>query len=94
MPVERLNRNDVPESLALLNAVLGDLKTAPPGYARQEWGADVDWELLADSQLSNSEKGVVHIAHGCAILERGGGGLPLELRTLVLAVVQSIIEVP
>jgi hypothetical protein len=34
----------------------------------------------------------VHIAHGCAILERHGGGLPLELRLKVRAAVESTTE--
>jgi hypothetical protein len=94
MPVEHLHRDDVPETLALLNTLLGDRGTAWPGYAPDESGADVDWDLLADSLPSNKERAVVHIAHGCAILERDGGGLPLELRSQVLAAVQTIIEVP
>jgi hypothetical protein len=94
MLVEHLHRDDVPETLALLNVLLGDRQTARPGYGPHESGADVDWEILADSDLSTNEMAVVHIAHGCAILERDGGGLPLEVRSQVLATVQTIIEVP
>jgi hypothetical protein len=94
MPIERLHRDEVPETLALLNVLLGDRRPACPGYAPDESGADVDWELLTDSLPSDNERAVVHIAHGCAILERDGGVLPLELRTQVLAAVQTIIEVP
>ena len=41
-------------------------------------------------RLSTTEKAVVHIAHGCAILERHGGGLPLELRLQVRAAVGDV----
>ena len=68
MATVHLHRDDVPDTLALLNA------------------------LLADGYLSTSEKAVVHIAHGCAILERHGGGLPVELRWQVRAAVESITE--
>ena len=94
MSIEHLQRDDVPETLALLNVLLGGRQTAPPGYAPHASGADVDWELLADSELSTNEVAVVHIAHGCAILERDTRGLPLQLRSQVLATVQTIIEVP
>jgi hypothetical protein len=94
MATEHLHRDDVPETLALLNVLLGHRQTLPAGYRPDESGADVDWDLLADSYLSTSDRAVVHIAHGCAILERHGGGLPLELRSQVLAAVQTIIEVP
>ncbi len=94
MTAVHLHQDDVPETLALLNVLLGQRDTLPAGYTPDESGADVDWDLLDDSYLSTSEKAVVHIAHGCAILERQGGGLPLELREQVLAAVQSIIEVP
>jgi len=43
----------------------------------------------AESWLSTTEKAVVRIAHGCAILERHGGGLPVELRWQVRATVES-----
>ena len=62
------------------------------GYTPDETGADVDWNELADGYLSTSEKAVVHIAHGCAILERRGGGLPVELRWQVQASVKSTTE--
>jgi hypothetical protein len=57
-------------------------------------GANVDWDLLVsgESWLSTTEKAVVRIAHGCAILERHGGGLPLELRWQVRATVTSTTE--
>ena len=92
MTTVHLHRDDVPDTLALLGALLGDRTHPPPGYTPDETGADVDWDLLADGYLSTSEKAVVHIAHGCAILERHGGGLPTELRWQVRAAVASTTE--
>jgi hypothetical protein len=92
--IEHLHRDDVPETLALLNVLLGNRATLPEGYTPDETGADVDWGLLADSYLSTSEKAVVDIAHGLAILERHGGKFGRELRDQILAAVQTIIEVP
>jgi hypothetical protein len=64
----------------------------PEGYILSTTGADVDWDLLLESWLSTTEMAVVHIAHGCAILVRHGGGLPLELRSAVRAAVESTTE--
>jgi hypothetical protein len=49
--------------------------------------------LLASSYLSTSEKAVLYIAHGLAILERRGGWFELRLRDQILAAVQTVIEV-
>jgi hypothetical protein len=49
MLIEYLHRDDVPETLALLKVLLGDRQTARPGYAPHESDADIDWEILADS---------------------------------------------
>ena len=87
-----LHRDDVPDTLALLNALLVDRTHPAPGYTPDETGADVDWDLVADGYLSTTEKAVVHIAHGCAIPERHGGGVPVELRWQVRAAVESITE--
>jgi hypothetical protein len=92
MATVHLHRDDVPDTLALLGALLGDRSTAVPGYTVDETGADVDWDVLLEGWLSTTEKAVVHIAHGCAILERHGGGLPLELRSQVRAAVESTTE--
>jgi hypothetical protein len=93
MSIERLHRDDVPETLALLRVLLGNRANLPDGYAPDASGADVDWDLLADSNLSTSEKAVVYIAHGLAILERRGGRFELHLRDQILAAVQTVIEV-
>ena len=92
MATVRLHRDDVPDTLALLGALLGDRSTEVPGYSLDETGADVDWDLLLEGWLSTTEKAVVHIAHGCAILERHEGGLPVELRWQVRAAVASSTE--
>jgi hypothetical protein len=92
MAMVHLHRNDVPDTLALPGALLGDRSTEVPGYSLDETGADVDWDLLLEGWLSTTEKAVVHIAHGCAILERRGGGLPVELRWQVQASVKSTTE--
>jgi hypothetical protein len=93
MSIEHLHRDDVPETLALLRVLLGSRATLAEGYTPDETGADVDWVRLADSNLSTSEKAVVHIAHGLAILERRGGRFELHLRDQILAAVQTVIEV-
>ena len=94
MATEHLNRDDVPETLALLNALLGGRDPLPAGYVPDQTGADLDWELLADSYLPRSEKAVAYIAHGLAILESHGGKFELGLRDQILAAVQTIVEVP
>ncbi len=92
MAAVHLHHDDVPDTLALLGALLGQRSKLPAGYILSTTGADVHWELLAESWLSTTEKAVVHIAHGCAILERHGGGLPSELRSQVRAAVDSTTE--
>ena len=92
MATVHLHHDDVPNTLALLGVLLGERSKLPEGYILSTTGADVDWELLAESWLSTTEKAAVHIAHGCAILERHGGGLPSELRSQVRAAVDSTTE--
>jgi hypothetical protein len=93
MSIEHLHRDDVPETLALLRVLVGNRATPSEGYAPDATGADIDWELLANGNLSTSEKAVVYIAHGLAILEQGGGRFELQLRDQILAAVQTVIEV-
>ena len=93
MATVHLHHDDVPDTLALLKALLVDDRSkVPPGYVLSTTGAEIDWDLLLESWLSTTEKAVVHIAHGCAILERHGGGLPCELRSQVRAAVDSTTE--
>jgi hypothetical protein len=58
MTMVHLHRDDVPDTLALLHALLGDRTHPTPGYTPDETGADVDWDLLGDGYLSISEKAV------------------------------------
>lgn len=92
MAAVHLHHDDVPDTFALLNALLGERSKLPQGYTPDETGANVAWDLLTESWLSNSEKAVVHIARGCAMLERHGGGLPTELRWQVRPTVESITK--
>ena len=48
MATVHLHRDDVPDTLALLGALLGDRSTEVPGYSLDETGADVDWDLLLE----------------------------------------------
>jgi hypothetical protein len=74
---EHLHADDVPLTLSVLRALVGHRADREQlGYRPDEWGADVDWDLLASGKLSTTEKATVHIARGCAIIERHGGGLP------------------
>jgi hypothetical protein len=93
MSIEHLHRDDVPETLALLRVLLGNRATPPEGYTPDVTGAEIDWEVLADSNLSTSEKAVVYIAHGLAILEQRGGRFDLHLRDQILAAVQTVVEI-
>ena len=56
MATVHLHRDDVPDTLALLNALVGDRTHPVPGYTPDETGAAVDWEELLASWLSTSEK--------------------------------------
>ena len=56
MATVHLHRDDVLETLALLNTLLAGRDRLPAGYTPDRTGADVDWELLADSCLSTSER--------------------------------------
>ena len=94
MSTVRLNRNAVPETLALLDTLLARRDPLPAGYTPDRTGANIDWELLANSSVSPNEKAVVYIARGLAILESHGGRFELRLRDQILAAVQTVVEVP
>lgn len=73
---EHLHSDDYPQTLVFLAGLL-DRPAPPAGYERTERGALVDWDQLTEmSWLSSTEIAAVHIAHGCAILERHGGAGP------------------
>lgn len=87
-----LHRDDYPNTLALLSALVGGRTDGERlGYLPDEWGAEVDWDLLtsSDAPVSSTETGALLIAHGCAILERHGG-LPPRLKGAVAAVVEAV----
>lgn len=89
-----LHRDDYPQTLRLLE----DLRNGRPaeewkhiGYERTESGAWVDWDELAGSWLSTTEKAVVHIARGASMLERAGGPPP-RLAPTVTNVIAGICQ--
>ena len=88
MPVStasvHLHRDDCPETLKLLDGLLGHRagNVREIGYEPTEFGAWVDWDRLADSYLSTTERAVLRIALGCAVLERRGGAPPRVARLL------------
>ena len=96
-----LHLEDFPDTLALL-AALFDRKRHDPvgladiGYEATEHGAWADWEALTHSWLSSTEKAIVHIAHGCAILERHGGPPPRLNNVLrdTVAAVSAQLDLP
>lgn len=75
MSETRLHRDDYPETLRLLRAVFtGRTDFTRLGYHPDGNGATVDWDHMAnEAPISSTEVAMVHIAHGCAILERHGG---------------------
>ena len=74
-----LHVDDVPETVALLRALMQgrDLeRLADIGYQPSEHGLWIDWDALAGSWLSSTERGVVAVAQGLAVLEAHGGPPP------------------
>ncbi len=88
---EHLHADDVPLSLSVLRALVGHRADREQlGYRPDEWGADVDWDLLASGKLSTTEKAIVYIARGCAIIERHGGGLPNSVSGPIRAAIDGL----
>jgi hypothetical protein len=81
-----LHRDDYRQTLQLL-AVLTCGRDVP-GFEPTDAGAFVDWDELAGGWLSSTEKAVVHIARGCATLERAGG--TAYLRDQVLTTIGAV----
>lgn len=90
MAIVHLHLDDTPNALGILNALLGHRAERPTGYVPDEWGADVDWELLTESYLSTTEKATLHIARGCALVECHGGRLPTSVGQQVRAAIDKI----
>ena len=84
---QHLHLDDYPNTLRLLAELLGHREEL--GYGPTEHGAWVDWEALSDGKLSSTERAAVHIARGCATLERHGG-LPPRLRSVVVETVGAV----
>jgi hypothetical protein len=77
---EHLRHDDSPEALAILTAVAGGRTL--PGVEPTDAGAFVDWDRLASSWLSSTERAAVIIARGVAQAERHGG-LPPRVAAVV-----------
>lgn len=72
MARDHLHRDDCPDALAILEAIVGH-NDNPPGYQPTPVGAWVDWDALDNSWLSSTEKAAVLVARGVAAAERRGG---------------------
>lgn len=67
-----LHRDDCPATLKLVAAIC--VRPAPPdGFEATEYGAWVDWDAIAGSYLSTTEKAALKVAEGLAVAERAGG---------------------
>lgn len=86
-----LHPDDFSRTLDLLRAVVMD-RTIEGAIQWAHGGAYVDWASLTTSYLSSTEKAVVHIARGCAVLERSGGAAP-RLRGIVADTVAAVAGV-
>lgn len=84
-----IRQPDLPKTFAVLEE-LG--RSRPEGLSIERYTpfgegsmliATVDWDLLADSHLSSTERAMVHVARGMEILERNGGA-PARLGARVL----------
>ena len=85
MTKRHLHREDYPETLAVLNAVVGD-RTIPIVWEPTEVGAHVDFDAAHQSFLSTTEVAVFDIARGLHTLEWHGGPPPrvaMPLRTAI-----------
>lgn len=80
-----LHRDDYPDTLAFLAAMLGARVSQRVGYWPTDEGAWVDWDLLTTvALLSSTEVGCIHIARGAAVLERQGGAGSLTTEVIEL----------
>ena len=86
-----LHVDDYPHTLRLLGALVGGRSDRERlGYASGEHVVVVDWQLLLDGPLSSTEVAIVHVARGCATLERTGG-VPAPLAEVVADVVRAVL---
>jgi hypothetical protein len=77
---DHLHHDDCPDALAILAAVAGGRTL--PGVEPTDVGAFVDWDRLASSWLSSTERAAAIIARGVAQAERHGG-LPPRVAAVV-----------
>lgn len=94
-----LHLDDYPATLAFLTLLFERKVVNDPGgladigYQPTEHGAWVDWDRLLESWMSSTEKALVHIARGAAILEYHGGPPPsLAAPLLNLAAAVTIVD--
>lgn len=89
-PGHHLHVDDCPQTLQLVAALVGHRADSEElGYVATEHGAWIDWDQLAAGRLSSTEIATVHIARGCAALERAGG-LPGRLAGRVIDTVNDV----
>lgn len=91
-----LHLADYPATLDLLTALINGRAHSDwtaIGYEATEHGAWIDWEQLATSWLSSTEKAVIHIARGCATLENAGGPSP-RLRQPLRRTIEQVTPDP
>ena len=74
-----LHLDDYPHTLRLMATLLARRTDHDRlGYRATEHGAWVDWEhLITTAPLSSSQVAAMHIARGCAGLERANGAGPM-----------------
>lgn len=87
MAEDFLHDDDHAHALAILRALLDGRDPLPCGWLPDAGGAWVDWEQLAHSWLSTTEKAVVHIARGIALAEVRGGLPPRERDVVYVGIV-------
>lgn len=80
-----VHRDDAPDTLGVLQALMANRHDTPAGYEPTDTGAWVDWDALARSWLSTTEIAVVDIARGLYTLERAGGASPTMTPALATA---------
>ena len=86
-----LHLDDAPAALAILAGLLGHRSDRRAlGFDPDEYGAEVDWDLLTTGELSTTEIATVRIAQGIATVERHGGGLPPRVRDAVRAAIENM----
>jgi hypothetical protein len=86
-----LHADDYPVALALLAEIQlarrhDPVALAEIGYEPTEHGVWVDWDQLAHSWLSSTERAALLVARGVAAAERHGGWPPRLGRALTRAV--------